>query len=71
MLGQAQGVEVVEQPSRVVTIRMTRGLHDWLKRAAHRQCTSMNLFCVGALQEAARATLGNEPPAGAQLDLLV
>ena len=39
----------VEEPTRVITVRLPKCLHDALKREAHEHQTSMNKLCISKL----------------------
>jgi len=38
-----------QEPTRVITIRLPRGLHESLRREAHERRTSMNRLCIAKL----------------------
>lgn len=40
------------EPTRVITVRMKKTLHERLKELAHELKTSLNCFCVAALEAA-------------------
>lgn len=38
-----------QEPTKVITVRMPKSLHDALQREAHERHTSMNRLCIGKL----------------------
>jgi predicted HicB family RNase H-like nuclease len=46
---RAIGPAKVEEPTRVITVRLPKCLHDALKREAHEHQTSMNKLCISKL----------------------
>ena len=42
-------VPVLEEPTRVITVRLPKSLHDALKAEAHDHRTSMNQLCISKL----------------------
>jgi len=39
------------EPTRVITVRMPKSMHEKLKREAHSRQTSLNQLCVSSLQQ--------------------
>lgn len=46
-----KGATVTEdaEPTRVITVRLPKSLHDALRMEAHEHCTSMNKLCISKL----------------------
>lgn len=40
-----------EKPTAVVTVRMTKSLHNDLLAVAHQKCISLNKLCIDALEK--------------------
>ena len=38
-----------EEPTRVITVRLPKSLHETLRAEAHEHCTSMNKLCISKL----------------------
>jgi predicted HicB family RNase H-like nuclease len=38
-----------EEPTRVITVRLPKSLHEALRAEAHEHCTSMNKLCISKL----------------------
>ena len=62
-----------KEPTRVITVRLPKSLHEALKAEAHDRHTSMNQLCIAKLlkmiedEEAASATQAEAETAGAQM----
>jgi len=62
-----------KEPTRVITVRLPKSLHEALKAEAHDRHTSMNQLCIAKLlkmiedEEAASATNAEAETAGAQM----
>lgn len=41
--------DTAEEPTRVVTIRVPKSLHDAIRFEAHEHCTSMNQLCISKI----------------------
>ena len=37
------------EPTRVITVRLPKSLHEALKAESHQRCTSMNQLCISKL----------------------
>ena len=61
-----------KEPTRVITVRLPKSLHEFLQVEAHEKCTSMNQLCISKLVQwldsdlaASKAAAGsNGAPAG-------
>jgi hypothetical protein len=38
-----------KEPTRVITVRLPKSLHEFLQVEAHEKCTSMNQLCISKL----------------------
>ncbi len=45
----SQNIDLEEEPTRVITVRIPKSLHDALKAEAHDHRTSMNKLCISKL----------------------
>ena len=43
------GENTVQEPTRVITVRLPKSLHEALRTEAHEHCTSMNKLCISKL----------------------
>ena len=43
------GILNVREPTRVITVRLPKSLHEALRVEAHEHCTSMNKLCISKL----------------------
>lgn len=51
------------EPTRIVTVRMPKSLHEQLKAEAHERRTSMNQLCINKLLRPEPAAAGGESAA--------
>ncbi len=52
-----------KEPTRVITVRLPKSLHEFLKQEAHDRHTSINQLCIAKLL---RVINGEEEPAGSE-----
>ena len=46
---RASGTEGPREPTRVITVRLPKSLHETLRVEAHEHCVSMNKLCISKL----------------------